>query len=272
VQAYMDQECKLETVSRILPTTGIHNFRDYGGYPIAEGGHLLRGRLYRCAEFLHPTGPDLRLLDSLGLATVFDLRGGGERRSAPCRFPPGFSASVVYSDGETAHSYAAPHIEGLGDALNADQARIRMLNAYTSMPFRPLLVNVLRLYFRALAELKGPTLVFCAAGKDRTGFAVAMLHTALGVHHDDILEDYLLTNSAGDREARIAALRQDMERRFNASLSEEAVRVASSVEAAWLDRAFEVITDRHGSIDAYLAEVLQVTPQLRDALATHLIA
>jgi protein-tyrosine phosphatase len=146
-----------------------------------------------------------------------------------------------------------------------------MLDGYTSMPFRPLLVDVLRLYFRTLAESDGPTLVYCTAGKDRTGFAVALLHSALGVHRDDILEDYLLTNSAGDTRARIAAIRDDMDRRFNASMSEEAVRVVTSVEPQWLDRAFDVIAERYSSIDSYLADVLQVAAPVRNQLAERLL-
>jgi protein tyrosine/serine phosphatase len=262
----------MATAPRVLRTTGVHNFRDYGGYALSGGSSLLRGRLYRCGELAQPTDSDLKLIESLALAAVVDLRGRGERRMAPCRFPPGFSAPVFFSDGETAHSHAAPHVEALIHALGAEQARLRMLNGYTSMPFRPLLVNVLQLYFRAVADSDGPTLVYCTAGKDRTGFAVALLHSALGVHRDDILEDFLLTNTAGDTEARIAAIRNDMDRRFSATLSEEAIRVVSSVEAQWLERAFEVIANRHASIDAYLTEVLQVTPQIRDALAKRLVA
>jgi protein-tyrosine phosphatase len=256
---------------RVVPTTGIHNFRDYGGYAVI-GGSLLRGRLYRCGELASPTDADLEVVESLGLTAVVDLRGAAERRMAPCRFPQGFNAPVFFSDGETAHAHAAPHVEALIGALDAEQARIRMLNGYTSMPFRPILVKALTLYFRALADSDGPTLVYCTAGKDRTGFAVALLHSALGVHRDDILEDFLATNSAGDTEARIAAIRGDMDRRFNATLSEGAIRVVASVEAQWLDRAFDVIAERHSSIDAYLTEVLQVTPQDRNALAKRLVA
>jgi protein-tyrosine phosphatase len=261
----------MEPTPRVLATTGVHNFRDYGGYPVAEGRHLARGRLYRSAELAQPTAADLDLVNSLGLAAIIDLRGRAERLMAPCRFPAGFSAPVLYADGETAHAHAAPHVEALVGALDGEQARIRMLNGYTSMPFRPLLVEVLRLYFRALAESDGPTLVYCTAGKDRTGFAVALLHSALGVHRDDIFEDYLLTNSAGDGQARMAAIREDMDRRFNATMSEEAVRVVTSVEPQWLDRAFDVIAERCSSIDSYLADVLQVTASVRKQLENRLL-
>ena len=39
-----------------------------------------------------------------------------------------------------------------------------------------------------------PALVHCTAGKDRTGFASALVLRALGVSHETIVEDYLLSN------------------------------------------------------------------------------
>jgi protein-tyrosine phosphatase len=97
------------------------------------------------------------------------------------------------------------------------------------------------------------------------------LHHALGVHHDDILEDYLLTNTAGNPTARVAALRRDLERRFGAPLSDEAVHVVVSVEPRFLQAAFDSATARYGSIDAYLAGVLGVTAQVREALIERLV-
>jgi len=254
---------------RVLPTTGIHNFRDYGGYPVAGGGRIVRGRLFRSGEHAQATEADLHLVGTLGLEAVFDLRGVGERQKAPCRRPVGFEAPVYAAAGETA--VAAPHLEAAADAFDAATARRNMCERYATVPFRPPLLNVYRDYFRVLSELGAPTLVNCTAGKDRTGVLVALLQITLGVHPDDIVEDYLLTNSAGDNEARIGALKADLQRRFGAPMSDEAVRVVTSVEPAFLDSAFEAIKRRHGSTAAYLVDALGVTPEVRAALAAQLI-
>jgi protein tyrosine/serine phosphatase len=254
---------------RVLPTTGIHNFRDYGGYPVAGGGRLARGRLFRSSEHTLATDADLRIVEDLGLKAVFDLRGAGEREKAPCRRPPGFAASVYAACGET--TVAAPHLDAAAGAFDAATARQNMRDRYATVPFRPLLVDLYRDYFRVLSELSASTLVNCTAGKDRTGILVALLHTALGVHPDDILEDYLLTNSAGDNEARVGALRADLQRRFGAAMSDEAVRVVTSVEPDFLECAFDAIRQRHGTTEAYLTAVLNVTPEMREALADRLV-
>src|SRR3546814_11379851 len=82
-----------------------------------------------------------------------------------------------------------------------------MTDTYAGMPYRPALVATLRLYLAALVEYDAPSLVHCVAGKDRTGFAVAIVHRLLGVHEDDLMHDYLLTNTSGKLEERSEARR-----------------------------------------------------------------
>jgi protein tyrosine/serine phosphatase len=146
-----------------------------------------------------------------------------------------------------------------------------MIRQYSKLPSRVRLGDVYRRYFALLAETTGPTLVNCTAGKDRTGFLVALLHYALGVHRDDIFEDYMLTNTVGDQAARIAALRRDLERRFGAPMSNEAVDVVVSVEPQFLQAAFDSVIAQYGSIDVYLADVLGVTAQVQEALIERLV-
>jgi protein-tyrosine phosphatase len=59
------------------------------------------------------------------------------------------------------------------------------------------LVEILRF---VVAPRRVPVLVHCAAGKDRTGIAVALLLAAAGVDSDDIAGDYAAT---GLRTARV---------------------------------------------------------------------
>jgi protein-tyrosine phosphatase len=255
---------------RVLPTMGVHNFRDYGGYPMSSGGRLALGRLYRSGDLSHATDVDLKLVAGLGLTDAFDLRGSKEREKEPCRWPPGFKASVFAADGET--TVAAPHVEAAAAAFDAETARRTLCERYSSVPFRPVLVEVYGAYFRALDRGAAASLAYCTAGKDRTGVLVALLHTAVGVHPDDILEDYLLTNTVGDTEKRVAALRDDLQRRFGAQITEEGIRVVTSVEPVFLESAFRAIRQRHGTIDNYLEQVLGVTQAVRERLCSSLAA
>jgi protein-tyrosine phosphatase len=256
---------------RVHPFAGIHNFRDYGGYDTPEG-RLRTGLLFRSGQHGAATQDDLSRFAGMGIATIIDLRGDGERRTMPCARPTGFSGDILFAPGETAGTELAPHEEAGRGIASADEARAAMTELYRNMPFRPVLVASMRLYFEALATRDGPTLIHCLAGKDRTGLAVALLHALLGVHADDIMADYLLTNTAGDPQARIAAAAPSIRERYGAQLSEEAIVALMSVDARYLDTALATIADRHGDVPAYAEAMLGVDAARRAAIRERLVA
>lgn len=247
--------------TRVLSFSGIHNFRDYGGYHGRDGARVKAGRLYRSGQHLDADQDDLVRVAALGLSTVVDLRGKSERAAHPCPRPGGFEALVLFADGETAGSVTAPHVEAARQVSTADDAHRAMVNLYQQMPFRPYLVEIFRAYFKALAERDGPSLVHCLAGKDRTGLIVALLHDMLGVHRDDIMADYLLTNTAGNIDARIAAGATTVRANFGHDMSDDAVRTLMSVDATYLNAGFESILVKHGSLAAYRRAVLDVSSE-----------
>ncbi|QWC57886.1 protein-tyrosine-phosphatase [Erythrobacter sp. 3-20A1M] len=255
------------SAGRLLALEHVHNFRDYGGYAVPDG-RLKRGALFRSGHHADASGSDLDVIGGLGLAHVLDLRGNRERESYPSRAFRGFAGEVIYYDGETAG--LAPHAEAADGVLTEADAHRAMERLYTRLPERAALLWTVRRYFAALADGKGASLIHCHAGKDRTGMAVALLHHALGVHHDDIMEDYLLTNSAGNDEARIAQGAVAIRRRYG-DASDEAIRALMGVRANYLEAAWRALEQSHGSVDAFLAAELGVDDALRERLRLHLV-
>ena len=260
---------------RVLELEGVHNFRDYGGYAVAGGGRVRRGLLWRSGQHHGASDADLERIAALGLAHVFDLRSGKERETHPCRRPAGFGARVCFVD-DAAHAQA-PHVAAAAAAAaasprkhDAASARAGMVRNYSTMPFRPALIDMMRAQLAALAEGGGPSLVNCMAGKDRTGIAVMAIQAALGVHRDDIMADYLLTNSAGDVEARIAAGMQTI-LAITGQRDEAVMRVLMGVEEEYLATALSAIDERHGSLEGYLREALGVDDAMTAALRAALI-
>ncbi len=249
--------------TRVLKLDGVHNFRDYGGYGAADGARVKRGLLWRSAQHGDASDADLAAIDALGIATVIDLRGPSERESKPCRRHPDFAAQVFAHPEETAG--LALHTEAADGVITAAEARAAMLRLYEGIPFRENLVPMLRCYFEVLLRAEGPNLVHCVAGKDRTGFAVALAQHVLGVARDDIVADYVLTNQAGNIEARIAAGATQIRARHGA-ISDATIRTLMGVEADYLTTAFERASARHGSIEAYLADVVGIDAEARDSL------
>jgi len=266
----MATDAALNAPVRVHAFEGIHNFRDYGGYR-GSAGALRRGVLFRSGQHGAATAEDLARVAALNLRTVIDLRGDSERREMPCLRHEAFAGEVLFAPGETAGQELAPHEEAGRGIATADEARAAMTALYAAMPYRAVLIGSLRLYFQALAMREGASLLHCLAGKDRTGLAVAVLHDLLGVHHDDIMADYLLTNTAGDPARRIASAAGSIRSRYGAQMSDAAIVTLMSVDAAYLDTAFDAIRARHGSVAAYAEDVLGIDAAHRAALAERLV-
>lgn len=285
-----------EAAGRVLLLEGVHNFRDFGGYGVTGGGRLRRGVLWRSGQHHGASDADLARIGELGLVAVFDLRVEDERQRHPCRRPPGFEGRVFTLADQAAveEARAAPHIAALdtGAVLpspepdsqrGARQSRPRtpqamresMRRHYAEMPFRPAMAAMFRRYLAEIGREVGagaePSLIHCMAGKDRTGVAVALTQRALGVHADDVMADYLLTNTAGDQAARLAAGARTIRDRLGLEVAEDVLRVVMAVEPEYLDIAFAAIRERLGSEDAYFNQILGLAPSGRDRLREVLV-
>jgi protein-tyrosine phosphatase len=164
---------------RHLRLPGTRNLRDIGGYTTAAGRRTRWRTLFRTdALDLIPAATQDAMLD-LGLRTVIDLRWPHELRASPSAFAA--SSAVRYRSIPLLEDDPTPVI-GLAATYRL------MLDERGSQ-----LADVAR----AVLEPGGlPAVIGCAAGKDRTGVAVALLLAAIGVPADEIIADYVLTGPA----------------------------------------------------------------------------
>jgi protein-tyrosine phosphatase len=243
----MNPSCMHRHPHRVWRLQGAANFRDLGGYR-AENGRSLRWRqLFRSDHFGSLTAEDQMRLSSIGLSRVLDFRGAGERASAPNRL-----------SGVTEHSLAIEptvaqrmhDLEKAGAKLTGDAAAALMQDLYLSF-----VVNQAHRFaelFEHLLSAASPLVFHCTAGKDRTGFAAALVLLALRVPREQVMADYLLSND-GSRQASQSA----------SSLSKEALAVLQGVQAGFLDRALRSIDQDHGGVERYLEVKLRLTPAAR---------
>ncbi len=249
----------------------LDNFRDYGDYASAAGRRVHASRLFRAGHQARVSDADLERLSAFGIGTVVDLRRPGERRDQPSRRPAGFAGTVI----ESAHDDGgeAPHITFLKSAdLTPDSGRRFMTDTYRRLPFEPSHLDLFTRYFQTLGETDQPVLIHCAAGKDRTGTLAALTHHLLGVHADDMVEDYLLTNVAVDLDRRAPGIARQLEAMTGRSASHDAVVAFLGVEAVYLETALAEIAARFGSLDSYLEQALGVDAGLRDRIGERLAA
>ena len=239
---------------RILPLEGVENFRDFGGYVASDGRQMRRGRFWRSAHQGKATAADVDAIDSLALTTVVDLRRPRERDSEPSRRPDGFTGQIIECDlGDRAE---APHVAFLRDTdLTPDSVDAFFLDYYAKAPFEPRHPILFRRYFEALLQAEATVLVHCTAGKDRTGLLAALTHHVLGIHRDDAIADFLLTNSAARVEARAPMVAQALAQSLGKVPSDTAVRLFLGVDGKYLDAALQAIARECGSLEAYLADL-----------------
>jgi len=253
--------------SRKRPFQGVRNFRDFGGYTGAGGRRMASGRFFRSAHHALASDADLDAMAALGIGAIVDLRRPEERTRFPSRRWPGFSAAVIenHDDDEGAGKESWHGFMAEWD-LSPEGIRDYHHRYYERAPTLPRLHDLYARYFRAVADSEGPVVVHCAAGKDRTGLIVALTHLVAGVHRDDIIADYLLTNDPQSFAVHAPLWAEEIAKEKGRAPTMEAMHVAMGVEASYLDRALQVIAESYGGVDAYLERVLGVDTALRDRL------
>jgi protein tyrosine/serine phosphatase len=257
-------------MSRHVAFEGIENFREFGDY--AAGARRLKGGwLYRSAGHAAATDADLEKLAAMNLAVIVDLRRANERERAPSRRWSGFAVPVIQNDiGQDAADEWLTFIQG--SDLTPGAFHAYMLDYYRKAPFQQRHIDLYARYFRALAETQGPVLVHCSAGKDRTGILCALTHHVSGVHEDDIAEDYLLTNDRVRLERRMPMIREVIREATGQTPTDEALMTAMRVEPEYLEAAFQVMCEAHGSLDGYLDRALGLDAGLRERIHDRLFA
>ena len=256
-------------MARILDFEGIPNFRDFGGYDTACGRGLRAGRLYRSGHHHDATEADIEKLAGLGIGVIVDLRRTAEREREPSRRWPGFDAVVIDNDLPDRDKPWEEVLRG-NDPTPVFFRRISR-EWYQRAPFEPRLIDLYTRYLGMLAETDGAILIHCAAGKDRTGLLAAITHHLAGVHRNDLVQDYLLTNEAPSQTTHAPRVAKLIARHTGRSPSDEAVRVAMGVHAEDLEAAFAEIDARYGSLDSYVEQALGLSGGTRAAIeARHL--
>lgn len=237
--------------TRSLPLAGATNFRDLGGYA-GHGGRTVKWRrIFRSDHLAGLTPEDQALLAQLGVARAVDFRGQAE------------SAAHAYDlPGVTYHPLAieptviqrALDLQRTGRQLTAQDAVALMQDTYRGFVHD----NAPRfaMLFRLLLASDAPTVFHCTAGKDRTGFAAALILLALGVPRGVVMQDYLLTNALYRRPPGMGG-----------PAPEEVLAVLWRVQEEFLDTALHMVDSDFGGLQAYLVDVLGVDAAAQNELA-----
>jgi protein-tyrosine phosphatase len=232
---------------------GARNFRAVRPFRAADGRVLRENSLFRSGQLSGLSAADLGVLHGLGISLVCDLRRLSEQKKYVSRWPDGAThRQLDLPDPEDSNADPDEIFKLIASEPGEGGAVAAMTLLYRRKPGA--YVDTLRSLFTAiLAGDALPLLVHCHAGKDRTGFIVAMLLTAAGVSREDIFADYATTSEffpVGPEIPRMIAFAKTA---FGHDISPQAARPMTEARPQYLQTAFDEIAQNFGGVDAYLA-------------------
>ncbi|MCL2170193.1 MAG: tyrosine-protein phosphatase [Defluviitaleaceae bacterium] len=237
------------------------NFRCIGGVGSSCGRTVKRGLLLRSGQLTGLFDEDTAKLKSHGISVVVDLRTAPEISGAP---NDDFGAQYINIDILEAGTERFINREGWIQALNPAQAVEGMLAVYEAFVDDPTALQAFGRFLHTLADAPGPVLFHCFAGKDRTGFAAALILKILGVSMECVMKDYMLTveERKEDNARHIAQYREK-------GMSEEqleGLEIAYTVQPLFLESTFEKINEKFGDFDNFIKKGLGASQDLLEKL------
>jgi protein-tyrosine phosphatase len=234
----------------------VHNFRDLGGYPTSVGGVTRWNVLYRADGLHRLTVDDLKMFDDLGVGTVVDLRTDLELEQHGT-FPHTDTSVDFHHVPVIDATWNHEAMPDLGDVDFLVWAYRSMLSAGSAR-----FADAIEI----LADVDGPAVFHCAAGKDRTGLLAALVLGLLGVPDEVIVADYALTQAGMERmRAWAEHAEPEMYARW---LTMPAAHAAAEPEA--MARLLADLRAAHGTVRAYVRSLGVPTAAL-DALEAELL-
>jgi len=249
------------------------NFRELVGFSTAKGRQILPGKLFRSGAFEAQDEAEVQQLFSThGIRFCCDLRSERERTKNPIPwpqvFPPRLLEMPVLTD---IRLLGGASITPLRGDVDGSAATALMQRLYRHLP--ETCAPVLRRLFAEIADQENalPLLVNCTAGKDRTGFIVAMLLTALDIEDAQIQADYLRSTDLIHRpeyRQKVERLVQDF---VGVQPEPASVQALIGVYPGYLNAAMVAIKTKYGSVHQYLRTAARLDLALQSRVQQRLL-
>jgi protein-tyrosine phosphatase len=253
---------------RIIDIPGAINLRDFGGYMTEDGRHVRMGRLFRSGALAHLDADGQAAFARLGITLICDLRRDEERHEEPTPMPHGTPSRLeIPIDPGSAIALRA----GMVDTTLTAKQRIDFMVQINHELARDHTEDYARMFEGLLALEDGGFLVHCAAGKDRTGFACALILHTLGVPEHTVMEDYLLTNTTMDYER---FLLPKLRARYGdeIALDRESIMALAGVRPEYLRAAYAAIEADFEGVEHYIEDAIGLDAGARDRLRARYLA
>jgi len=252
------------------------NFRDFGSYTTLSGNKVKKGFLFRSDAPCNLSDDEQQLLTNFfHINTVVDLRSRSEIEGEPDRLPSSVQWISIPAKAKLAEAASeSKKLQGrlttyerllLGRNTEFEHMESKMIEMMRSFisdeENRKVYGNLLNTYISYGTQ---PILQHCRGGKDRTGFGVALIQMILGISWDDIMAEYLLSNSLKEKETKTKMAQ------YRSIVSDEilldSLHSMLVVKEDYLLAAFDEIEKLYGNFDNYLVEGLNFSKEKQNQL------
>ena len=247
----------------------IRNFRSLGGIKTPMGT-IKENTLLRGGPLSHIKEEDKDvLLGSYDLKTIIDFRNDHEVSNEPDKHIENTEYKRMRIMRENDELSANP--SDIAAKATETKSNGFMFDIYRSFVSDEFAREGYHHFLKSLAsQEEGATYFHCTAGKDRTGFAAALVLRILGADMDTIMKDYLETNTL------ILKNRDDLVKnviKFHPfdTTNDELVMDVIGVREGYLHASFDEIHERYGSFDMYLEEGLKIDDETLEKLRLNLL-
>ena len=231
-------------VNRDVEWEGAANARDLGGIPVAGGGAVAPGRIFRMGRSEWLTENGWRQAYDDGVRTVVDLRNGSEigRRDTDPEVPPSAVRGITFLNRPTQEAKDPEFTALTGPYMDSPRYYQENLRRWPEK---------IAAVVGAIADAgDGAVAIHCSAGRDRTGLIAMLLLQLAGAPPEAIADDYEQAvrginafhatqahprerpMSAQEEQARVADGRRELLRALDGFDAEQYLRAAGVSPAA----------------------------------------
>ena len=220
----------------------INNLRDLGNKKTKANNVIKNNLFIRCAAPINLSTEAQKKLISNGQTLIIDFRGVNEAEKNPTSLPRELLKNRV-------HLPVEPKVTELIKELDKKNTQKTDLNEIFQQAYRKYTVENLDTFtefFRILFKNSGSKIIFhCTAGKDRTGFAAALILLLFGVSRRGIFEDYMLSNEHYKPTANVTK-----------EVNQIGVKELLKVDESWLDAGLKEFETNAGNITEFATELI----------------
>ncbi|MGG5331705.1 tyrosine-protein phosphatase [Enterococcus sp. AZ163] len=252
--------------------SSIENIRDLNQIDYSQY-QIKKKLLVRSASLANMSLEDSKYLNNCNISTVVDFRDYSEQKAKADKDIPGaenvflpvledMQMSVL---NENILSKSFPKTSSLVEVVMSQSERMKTF--YKQFVTEKTAIEAYKDFFSLLlrnGERGKGTLYHCTAGKDRTGYATALILSALGFERSVIFRDYLESNKY-----MLHRIEKGAEKFAKLGIDKKTIKIAKRkffANEEYLASAFELIDEDFGGINTYLNKVLGINDEMRKAL------